>query len=186
MHIDRLTKKYARALYRHAAKRDDQQRVLEDLRALSDALQAQPEFRAFLENPEIPADAKSEKLRELIATDGEILQTTNDFIRLVVKNGRPEVLPPAAESFLEEWDDDRGVKRAHVRTARPLSSEHQADLKEALERLVDSEVVLDIEQDADLIAGFSVRIGDQFFDGTLKERFERITEAVARRKQKAR
>lgn len=186
MHIDRLTKRYARALYRHAAKQGDQEAVWADLQALADGLQQRPDLQVVLEHPDISAQAKVRKLREIIDTGGRISETTAKFLRLVVENRRPRVLPAAAAAFLQQWDADRGVRRALVRTARELTDENRAALKDALKRLTGSEVVLDIEVDEDLIGGFSVRIGDRVFDGTIKKRFDRITEAVARRVQKAR
>lgn len=185
-HINRLTTRYARALYSHAADRGEQQDVLRQLRLVSAALQQRPELEVMLQHPEVSDEAKTGELKQIIQDRESVATATDDFLTLVVEHNRPEVLVAAPDAFLQLWDQDRGVQRAYVRSAAPLSEDHKDRLKEALRRLVGKDVVVEVEIDEDLIGGFSVRMDDRFIDGTIRGRLDRILQNAQRRAAAAR
>lgn len=185
-HIDRLTTRYARALYSHAADRGQQEEVLRQLRLLSAALQKRPDLQVMLQHPEVADEAKVAELKQIIQDRESVASATEDFLKLVVENDRPEVLRAAPDAFLQLWDEARGVQRAYVRTAVSLSDDDKDSLKQALRRLAAKDVVLEIEVDGDLIGGFSVRMDDHFIDGTIRGRLDRILENARKRATAAR
>jgi len=67
---------------------------------------------------------------------------------------------------------------ALVTTARGLSPEQQGQLARTLTALADRHVNVRIEQDAELVAGIRVRMGDLVIENSVQGELERLREAV--------
>ena len=68
----------------------------------------------------------------------------------------------------------RGISRAEIRSALPLSDRDRADLERTLERLAGSQVEFTETVDPSLIGGIWVRIGDRLYDASVRSRLERL------------
>jgi hypothetical protein len=67
-------------------------------------------------------------------------------------------------------DARKGLVRAEVTTATPLSEAYYGRLQTQLEKMTGKRVVVDRKTDSTLIGGVITRIGDRVFDGSLRTR----------------
>ena len=71
---------------------------------------------------------------------------------------------------------DVNSRSAHVESAVALNDTQQQTVRDGLSRLKGSEGAVECEQNADLIGGMRVRLGDDVFDGSVRTRLTRLGE----------
>lgn len=175
MPVDALTRRYGAALYAEAADTGVQALVLSGLETIAIAMTAEPQLAMLLKHPGIPDATKADVLVRLSATENEL---HTRFVKLVISRGRPHVLANCADAFRQLWDRDRGITRARVASALPLTPEQAQRLAEALRRLTAGEVQIDATTEPDLVGGVTVRMGDTLLDGSLRTRLKKVAEAL--------
>lgn len=70
--------------------------------------------------------------------------------------------------------------RAEVTTAAELPEAYFTELKQTLERVTGKQVVVTHKVDASLIGGVVTRVGDQVFDGSVKNRLSELKDELLR------
>ena len=71
---------------------------------------------------------------------------------------------------------DVNSRSARVESAVALNDTQQQTVRDGLSRLKGSEVAVEFAQNADLIGGMRVRLGDDVFDGSVRTRLTRLGE----------
>ncbi len=72
---------------------------------------------------------------------------------------------------------DVASRSARVESAVALSGDQQQSVRDSLSRLKGSEVAVEFAENADLIGGMRVKIGDDVFDGSVKTRLAGLGES---------
>jgi len=72
---------------------------------------------------------------------------------------------------------DISSRSARVESAVALTEEQQKSVRESLGRLKEGEVAVEFEENADLIGGMRIKIGDDVFDGSVKTRLAGLSES---------
>ena len=144
---------------------------MDDLTTIASAWETSPDLRNALENPLVAHDAKKAVLTELSDQVGAT-PTTRNALLLLVDRRRTAALPDIARFLRELADARKGVLRAEVTTAAPLSDAYYARLQVQLEKMTGKKVVVDRKTDGALIAGVVTRIGDRILDGSLRTRLQ--------------
>ncbi len=166
MAVDAVAARYAEALL--AASKAELQRdaVLDALLAVGERLRQTPDVARLLRNPDVEVP---DKLRVLeVAVPATQAGLVRQFLTLVLTLGRAESLPDIIVAFAEAVDEDRGVLRATVRSARPLPEAALARLQAALAVREGRTVELDAELDPALLGGLQVRLEDRVIDASVR------------------
>ena len=148
-------------------KLDVWERDLERLRA---AL-ANDDLRRLFDNPAVPYRVKEHVLRGLV--EGAMPEALN-LVLLMIRRGGPEAVGPMLEHFRSLVRRQRHVSLAEVRTALPLDEEQRAAITRRLHDITGDEIQINEVLDDSLIGGISVRIGDQLYDASVRNRLERL------------
>jgi len=72
---------------------------------------------------------------------------------------------------------DVSSRRARVESAVVLTDAQQQNICESLGRMKDGEVTVEFAENAELIGGMRVKIGDDVFDGSVKTRLATLSES---------
>jgi len=72
---------------------------------------------------------------------------------------------------------DVSSRSARVESAVALTDAQQQNIRESLGRLKDGEVTVEFAENAELIGGMRVKIGDDVFDGSVKMRLATLSES---------
>jgi F-type H+-transporting ATPase subunit delta len=72
---------------------------------------------------------------------------------------------------------DVSSRSARVESAVVLTEAQQQNIRESLGRLKGGEVTVEFTENADLIGGMRVKIGDDVFDGSVKTRLATLSES---------
>lgn len=173
----RAARAYAKALL-HAAKQEQSAPQLrQPLENLQRTLESSEPLRNFLANPMIAPSAKQEALRRLV--DEEAPPIALAFLTLLIERKRERELEAVLEETLRQLDEAEGVERAEVVSAAPLTERQQAALSDALTKAVGRRTILNLARDPSLIAGFTARVGDTVYDGSLRTQLERIRKILS-------
>ena len=113
------------------------------------------------------------------ATSGVQLPTAGqDFLRPVIENGRLAALPEIAHQFRELRNTQSGASDAVVYSAFPISAQQLAEVQQALEKRFGRKLNVTVQEDASLIGGIRVAIGDEVLDTSVKARLEQMKAAL--------
>jgi len=108
----------------------------------------------------------------------ELAELVKNFVGTVALNGRARGLPGASAAFDELYVNQRGIKRAIVRTPKPITDAQRERLEGLLSQTVGGAFDLREEVDADLIGGIQLKIGSTLVDASLKAKLERLNTAM--------
>jgi F-type H+-transporting ATPase subunit delta len=172
-----VARRYAQALLELGVETGTIDRLVDEMSTVAAAWESSPDFRNALENPLVAHAAKKAVMTELAEQIGAT-PTTRHALLLLVDRRRTQALPYVAQ-FLREFADARkGILRAEVTTAAPLSETYYARLQAQLEKMTGQKVVVDRKTDGALIAGVVTRIGDRILDGSLRTRLQSLKDAL--------
>ncbi|MCS3629053.1 F-type H+-transporting ATPase subunit delta [Salinibacter ruber] len=175
-----VTRRYAAALYEEANANGVLEAVDEDVRMLLESLDSNRPLVRVFESPVIPQDKKDSIVRELLGDRVEDL--TVRFLRLLIRKDRETMTEAILDQYQTLRDEQRGIVDAEVTVARPLADETRTALVGVLEEKTGKEIRLHLHEDADLIGGLVVRIGDRVFDASVRSQLgalhDRLREAT--------
>ena len=171
-----LAKRYAAALLGAAEKEGAVELVGESLLALKEAYLRDASLRAALFQPRIPREARKRFLCRPF--EGRAPRPFLEFLELLVRKGRVEILPEVADVFRRLADEHRGVVRVQVRSYLPLGDDQRRRLHDKLAKITGREVEIEEAADRSLRGGVSVRIGDTVLDGTVARRLKALSEKL--------
>lgn len=177
MSVSIVARRYARALLELGLEEGQLDSMVREIDAVAEAWETSPDLRNALENPIVSLAAKKAVMSDL----AEALQasaTARRALLLLVDRRRTRALPYIASALREMADARKGLLRAEVTTAEPLSDGYYARLQKQLEAMTGQRVVVDRRTDPSLIGGVITRIGDRILDGSLRTRLQSLRDAL--------
>lgn len=177
MSVSIVARRYAQALLELGVESQTLDRLVDELTTVAQAWDASAELRNALENPLIAHAMKKAVMNELSEQIGAT-PTTRHALLLLVDRRRTKTLPYVAQFLRELADARKGIVRAEVTTATPLSETYYARLQAQLEKMTGKKVVVERKTDPLLIAGVVTRIGDRILDGSLRTRLQSIKDSL--------
>ncbi|HWL88703.1 MAG TPA: ATP synthase F1 subunit delta [Polyangiaceae bacterium] len=168
-----VARRYATAILEIGRETGNLGALVEEVVFFAQNYQSSAELRNALENPLVSYDAKRSILLEIAQQLG-LGQTAKNTLLLLNDRRRMRVLPEIAQQLKEKTDIERGVVRAVVTTAVRLGESYYAKLQTEVEKMTGKRVVLDRREDAAIIAGVIVRIGDTVIDGSIRSRLQEM------------
>lgn len=167
-----VARRYARALYETAQENDQVDAVDEDVALIRQSLQNARDLRLLFERPIVRREKKEQVTVALFEERVEPL--TLRFLRLLIHKKRDTIVPEVMQAYEHLRDDQQGLVEATARTAVPLGETERKKLVEELEALTDKNIRLQVQEDASLIGGLVVRIGDTVYDGSVEHQLETL------------
>jgi F-type H+-transporting ATPase subunit delta len=164
------SKRYAQASFELALERNELESWRESLEKIT-ALTKQEELMALFQNPRLPFETKKSLLQEVL---GAIHPLTFNLALLLASKGRLRQSGDILKKFNDLLDAHRGLVRARVTTALPLSDEMKTTISRRLGAMVEHPVVTEGQVDPSIIGGFIARMGDQLIDGSIRQRLEAL------------
>ena len=173
--------RYARALLiltdKRAAKAGQDRlavldQTLAELQGVATLVRAGTRAGAYLLNPQVsPVDRR--KLLERGLQD-KVLPSVRVFADLLLRKKRLSLIDAITHEFQVIVERAKGLERATLVSAVPLSNAERSRLHAELERVTGKKVVLVAQVDASLVGGAYVRIGDRVIDRSVKNLLETL------------
>ena len=169
---------YAQALFEAAREREELEETLENLKEFADALHESEELRSFFYGVQIP---EGQKRRAIEALTEEMSSTTN-FLKVLVDNGRTEILEEVVPRYEDLVEEHLGRVEVELATAVELSDETLERVRSRLGEVLNGrEVMLETHVDPNLLGGAVFRVDERQIDGSLRGRLQGLRETMLER-----
>ncbi|MGE3247669.1 MAG: F0F1 ATP synthase subunit delta, partial [Beijerinckiaceae bacterium] len=166
--------RYASALYDLAREQNAVDTVREDMKSFAGLIQSSTDLQRLVESPVFTADEQLKALSAIL-DKAKLGGLSANFLKLVASKRRLFAIGKMIADFNALVDHDRGVARAEVTVAEPLSEAHMKTLREALKDVSGGQSVeVDVKVDPEIIGGIVVKIGSRMIDSSLKTKLNSI------------
>ena len=172
-----VARRYAAAMADVAFEKNSAQRVRADFSSFVSAFYAAADLRNFLESPAVSIEVK-QKVIATVAAKMQLDGGVTNFIRLIVNHGRTESFREIEKALAEELNARMGIELAEVTSAKPLNESERRELTSALERRTGKKIEARFREDGSLLGGAVVRVGSTVYDGSVRERLNRLREQL--------
>jgi F-type H+-transporting ATPase subunit delta len=165
--------RYARAIFELGVETGQLAPITEQLRRFAQVYVGSAELRAVLDNPIVEQEKRDGVLADVAARLG-LMGNALNLVKLLASRKKLRVIPELARRLDRLGDEQAGVVRATVTSARSMPDSFYQQLVSELEAATSRKIVLERREDPTLIAGFVTRIGDNTIDGSLRGRLNEI------------
>ncbi len=163
--MSRAAIRYAKAVIQHTNEANTTHMVFGDMQTVLSTITSSKELRNFLKSPIIKGEDKREALVAVFSEQSEI---TKGLINILVNNERTDILGAVAASFIDLYNEARGVKVAQVTTAVALNDELEHKVLAKVKEMTSSEsVTIENIIDESIIGGFILRVGDLQYNASI-------------------
>ena len=173
---DRVSRRYATALFESAKASKEVESVESDLVTIESLLQNDGDFRAFLLSPNRD---RTEKIALFDKVFGDrITALTCRFVKLMLEKRREEELPAIRAEYSELRRVDGGTINATITSAVELTKAEQKEIEANLSTKLGKKLETTYTIDPSLVGGVCAAYGDFVIDGSVKGSFARLRESL--------
>ena len=143
-----------------------------------------PELLTFLKNPAADNGQKEAVLAE-VATTLKLEKTLSNFLKLVARKGRADLLPEMLADIQRLRENQNGVVKVDVRSATKLTRTQEKDIEKFVKQMAPNARTVDMTVgiDKSLIAGTRIQVGDKAFDNSVAGRMRGMAASLRRAAQ---
>lgn len=174
-----VAKRYAKALLEIGQEDGNLEQYGVELNRMAQLFRESEELETALANPAIALDNRR-RLLDIFLDKLELSPMVKNFYRLLLDRGRIACTRDITELYSQLLDEVKGVVRAQVLAAAPLSEQEIQRIKDALQKVAGNEVIIEMKEDPSLIGGVVAKIGDLVLDGSVKSQLESLKESLKR------
>ncbi len=169
-----VAERYAQALFSLAQEQNVTDAVADALSNFAEMIEQSADLQRLVLSPVFSAEDQLKAVSALLDKYGFGGITAN-FIKLVASKRRLFVLPDMIRAFQALNDKAKGVTRADVTVAAPLSSDHNAALEQALREVSGGKTIkVNVNVDPSIIGGIVVKLGSRMVDGSVKTKLNSL------------
>ena len=171
-----VKEEYGKALFLLSEESDSSDRIREDALIVKAVIRENPEIKKLADTPAI---SKAERLSVIDRAFGGLSELTLNTAKLLAERHAFYLLDGVMDEFLAEYDLSRGIERAEVITALPLTEEQKERLRTRLEKETGKTVILNAKTDPTMLGGVKLRYMGKQLDGSLRARLDRLRRQLA-------
>jgi F-type H+-transporting ATPase subunit delta len=168
----RVASRYAKSLIELAAEQGILEQVHQDMLLFSKVVSQNRDFQLLLHNPIVKSDKKLAILNSIFT--GKVQPLTLAFYNIVARKNREAALEFVASEFEKQYNDLKGIQKASVTSAVPLTPALRNELGQRLATQTGKSIELEELIDPSLIGGFVLRVGDKQIDSSVKNSLRKL------------
>jgi F-type H+-transporting ATPase subunit delta len=135
------------------------------------------QLREVFQNPSILLDTKLKVLDAMVPRLGMLKQVRN-FVALLLRNDRIHAVESISTDYRNEINRRLHIGEAEITSVRELNPEERSKIEAKAAVLAGLEIRPIYRQDASLLGGVVLRIGDTVYDGSVRGRLEELREKM--------
>lgn len=168
-----VSKRYAKAIFELAVEDKKTDRLLQEAAAVRKAVEENPQWIRFLENPGILMEEKLRTTEQILKE--RVSNEMTAFFCVIVKNKRSEQLPEILSELMTQIEEYQGTGRIQVISAAELKSFQKKKIREIMIKTTGyQKLEIQYAIDPSLIGGMKIRLKDRVIDSSIKSRLERM------------
>lgn len=166
MQNPRLAERYAKSLIDLSIELKQLDAVYNDIVLLQSICKQSREFVLMLNSPIISADKKNKII--VAVTGGNISNITQTFLKLLCSKNREANLPEILNSFIEQFNIIRGIHKATLTTAVPVSDSIKNSFIQKIKAGAGIEnIEIETKVNDKLIGGFMLEMDGKLIDASI-------------------
>jgi F-type H+-transporting ATPase subunit delta len=177
MSLTTIANRYARALADVVGERRETNEVVAELNRFAQMMAGHEQLREVFASPVLAGERKRAVLNELLSRLS-LRRTTANFLQLLLANSRLHNLDQMLRALARELDARTNIVSAEVTTAREISEQEQARLRDRLKAATGKDVRLQFRTDPAIIGGVVARIGSLVYDGSIKNQLAQMKQRL--------
>jgi F-type H+-transporting ATPase subunit delta len=151
--------------------------VHEAISDFAQAIEATPELRTVLRNPQLESEAKANILGDLVGDEDVLFR---NFLQLVAEKGRAGEIEEIAREFERLMAREERRLTVELITARELTDDEAGQIIGQIEQAAGRKVEATRSVDPNLIGGFVLQAGSYRADASIRGRLERLRHELVR------
>ncbi|WP_019535639.1 F0F1 ATP synthase subunit delta [Paenibacillus ginsengihumi] len=167
-----VAKRYAKALFEIASEQGRISEVEAELKAVVEALKANPDIYKVIKNPTVEASAKKDILKQCF--EAAVSEPVLNMLNLLIDRRREEALEFVVLDYVKIAGEALGQADGTVFTPVELSEAELSSIAAAFGELTGKQIRVKSVIDKSLLGGIQVRIGDRLYDGSLAGKLNRL------------
>lgn len=169
----RAAKRYAKGLMQFAVETNQADKINQEMTDLKNAMENSRELAQFLNSPVLDAKKKNVIAKEIFK---EFSQTTQNFIYLVINQGRGGFLKEIAIQYHDLYNKLNNIRKADVVSAIQLDDAMVQQIVDQAKQTMGAGYSYEIENkvDPNVIGGFILRVGDKQIDSSVRSKLTRL------------
>lgn len=171
-------RRYAKALFQLASEVGQVAAVRAELDGLAVVIAENPAFADVLHQPLYPVKERRAVL-DAVAERIQASALLRRFYQVLIDHRRLLDFETIRAEFTRLADEQAGVVRAQVRSARALSEAQQERLRRVLGARLGRDVTLETSVEPALLGGLIAQVGDLVFDGSLRTQLRQLRSSLA-------
>lgn len=172
MKNSRVAQRYAEAILDAVPEGMDVGTVLGDLGDIQSSIVASHELRLFFESPIISQKKKAEAVTALF--EQRVSAYVLSVLQLLVDKKREDLVLLIIDAVFDLRRQREGILRTAVRSATTVGEDQRTKLMEALAGVSGKRIEAEYEEDAALMGGLQIRLGDTVYDGSVQHQLNRL------------
>lgn len=172
MSYNSVAKRYATALFQLAKEKNIIEQVEEDLRVVRKVLSENPSFLELLKSPRLSPGDKKTLIKE---TFHSVSLYVLNVMMILTDRHREEHMISIVDAYVKLANEEKGIEDAVVYSYRALTEMESKAVSAAFAAKIGKKA-LNIENviDTDLLGGMKIVIGNRIYDGSLREKLNRL------------
>lgn len=169
--------RYATAIFDLAKDGKLLDKVEADLSAIQSLVEESADFRLLIQSPLVSREEQAKAVLAILDKLG-VQPVTHNFVGVVVKNGRLNLLVEMIAAFNHLLADERGEVTAEVTSPAKLTKAQLDAVSKVLTKHAGQSVRIEAFEDESLLGGLVVKLGSKMIDTSLKTKLENLQLAM--------
>ncbi len=171
-----MSKSYAKALFDLGTEKNCSEKYLKELELAGEVLSKNPDYITFLSSLGIPLEERLESLDKAFSKG--FSEEIVSFFKLLCEKRHIGFLHECILDYKAIFDTVNRIKTARVVSAFELSENEKTALKEKLEQISKSKIILECIIDKSVVGGISVELDGSLINWTISRRLKEIKEVI--------
>jgi len=172
----RLRENYANTLFELARENQAIDAVEEDLETIAGIIREEDDLVKFLTSPYFSGQRKEQFMTK--ALSGRIAELTMNFLMVLIRHNRVELLPEIMLRYGQLRDADRRCYPVEVTVSRLLEPGEVEKLTADMEAAVGGTVRLHLAVNPDILGGAIIRCGDKIIDNSIRDQLRDAVKTI--------
>lgn len=169
-----IEKVYGEALFELAVEEKRMDEFRKEIEGIEQVLSENPDLEKLMQHPGIPMEEKEKILTNV--WDGRVSREMLGLMLFLLQKKHYGKLSGVLDYFTARVKEQEGIGIAYVKTPMPLTQEQKAEVeKKLIETTSYRSFEMHFEEDASLIGGMVIRIGDHVLDNSVKTKLEHLS-----------
>ena len=160
-----VAKKYSGALFLSLKERNLVDAAYGQFDDLSKLINKDKSLLSFLSAPHVLDENKQALIRKVFS--GRIEQLFVEFLVVLVEKNRANFLPEIINELQRSIEAEKGIGRATVLTALPLTEAEKQQLTIKLAERIKLKIILEEKVDPSIMGGMIIILHDEIIDGSI-------------------